>query len=399
MHLVRNRAYEFGVRGIETARLSFDLASEISRKNLIVQGIVDSILSSLSKTKNITFLRGRAEFTSPVDIRVNGKHIIAEKSVLAVGAREQDVSIQGLEQAGYFTNNEALMLESLPSSMIIIGGGYVGVEFAQMYARFGTKVTLLGRAPRIMRKEEPELSRILGEILRDEGIELHTGATVLRAGKENGIRYVVAATQQGEQRFQADMILLATGRIARVDVLGLEQAGVEMDGKFLLANDMLQTSAPNIWSLGDANGGYMFTHRATYDGPIVALNAVKGLNRHVDYRVVPRAIFTDPALASVGITEEQACHAGFEVKVGTAFFAQSGRAKALSQTQGMVKLITDAKTGVLLGGHILGPHADDLIHEVVIAMYNHGTVESLAKSIHVHPTLPEVVKNAAKSIG
>ena len=399
MHLVRERAYEFGVRGIDTARLSFDLASAISRKNVIVQGIIEGIHSGLSKTKNITFLRGRAEFTSPVDIRVDGKHITAEKSVLAVGACERDVSIQGLEEAGYITNNEALMLESLPSSMIIIGGGYVGVEFAQMYARFGTKVTLLGRAPRIMRNEEPDLSRILEGVLSDEGIDLHTGATVLRAGKENGVRYVVAATQQGEQRFQADVILLAAGRIARVDNLGLQQAGVELDGKFLLANDKLQTSAENIWSLGDANGGYMFTHRATYDGPIVALNAVKGLNRLVDYRVVPRAIFTDPALASVGVTEEQAHQSGIEVKVGTALFAQSGRAKALSQTEGMVKLIADAKTGVLLGGHILGPHADDLIHEVVIAMYNHGTIEALAKSIHVHPTLPEVVKNAAKAMG
>ncbi|HEX7974619.1 MAG TPA: hypothetical protein VF498_09445 [Anaerolineales bacterium] len=141
----------------------------------------------------------------------------------------------------------------------------------------------------------------------------------------------------------------------------------------------------------------MFTHRATYDGPVAALNAVRGLGKPVDYRVVPRAVFTEPALASVGLTEAEARQAGHEVKVGKALFAHSGRAKALGQTGGLVKLVADAKTGVLLGGHILGPQADTLVHEVVAAMYHQGTAESIAKSIHIHPTLSEVVKNAAKA--
>lgn len=399
MHLVRERAYEFGVRGVDPAALSFNLPTAMARKNAIVQGIVKGIYTALGNNKNITFLRGRAEFTSPQDVRVDGKLISAEKFILAVGARQSDVLIPGLEEAGYITNEEALQLDSLPASMIIIGGGYVGVEFAQMYARFGTKVTLLGRAPRIMRKEEPELAEKLGEILRAEGIDLYTSTTVRRAGKENGWDYVVAATPQGERRFEAEVILLATGRVARVDGLGLEQAGVMMDGMFLHANDILQTTAPNIWSLGDANGGYMFTHRATYDGPIAALNAINGVNKRVDYRVVPRAVFTEPTLASVGMTEEEARQAGYEIQVGTALFAYSGRAKAIGQMDGMVKLIADAKTDVLLGGHILGPHADDIIHSIVVAMYNHGKVEPLAKSIYIHPTLPEVVKNAAKALG
>lgn len=399
MHLVRERSYEFGVRGVDPAALSFDLPTAMVRKNAIVQGIVKDIYDALDNNKSITFLRGRAEFTSPVDIRVDNNRITAEKSILAVGAREADTPILGLDKAGYITNYGALQLESLPASMIIIGGGYIGVEFAQMYVRFGTKVTLLGRAPRIMRKEEPELSEKLAELLRAEGIDLHTNATVIQAGKEKGSRFVVAATPQGERRFEGEVILLAAGRIARVDGLGLEQAGVEMNDNYLLTDDNLQTSAPNIWSLGDANGGHMFTHRATFDGPIAALNAVKGLNKRVDYRVVPRAIFTEPALASVGMTEEDAKQAGYEIKVGRSLFKHSGRAKAIGQTAGIVKLIVDAKTGALLGGHILGPHADDLIHEIVMVMYNHGTVEPLAKSIHIHPTLSEVVKNAAKMLG
>ena len=398
MHLVRERAYEFGVRGINPSDLSFDLPTAVARKDAIVQGIIDGIYHNLRRNKNITFIKGQAEFTSPVDIRVDGKRITTEKSILAVGARQADATIPGLDEAGYITNYEALQLEKLPASMIVIGGGYVGIEFAQMYTRYGTQVTLLDRAPQIMHKEEPELADKLAEVLRAEAIDLHTSTTVIRAGLENGKRFVIAEVEGEEKRFEAEIILLASGRIARVDGLGLAETGVEMEGAYLKAEDTLQTTAPNIWSLGDANGGYMFTHRATYDGPTAALNAVGGLGKKVDYRVVPRAIFTEPALASVGLTEAEALQAGHDVKVGTSLFAHSGRAKAIGQTEGMVKLIADAETDVLLGGHILGPNADILIHEVVVGMYKDGTAESISKSIHIHPTLPEVVKKAAKSL-
>jgi len=398
MHLVRARAHEFGVRGVDPASLSFDLPAVVAHKDAIVQGIIDGIYHALQRNKNITFITGKAEFTSPVDIRVGNKRITAEKSILAIGARQADAPIPGLEETGYITNKEALQLETLPSSMIIIGGGYVGVEFAQMYARYGTQVTLLGRAPQVMRKEEPELAKKLGEILVAEGIHLHTSAGVIRAGKEKGKRFVIAEIAGEAKRFEAEVILLASGRIARVDGLGLAEAGVEMDGAYLKADDTLRTTASNIWSLGDANGGYLFTHRATYDGPTAALNAVKGLGKKVDYRVVPRAIFTEPALAGVGMTESEAREAGHHVKIGAFSFAHSGRAKAIGQTEGMVKLIADENTGVLLGGHILGPHADDLIHEVTVAMHNQGTFEALVKSIHIHPTLSEAVKNAAKGL-
>ncbi len=209
---------------------------------------------------------------------------------------------------------------------------------------------------------------------------------------------MVAEIDDTEERFEAELLLLAAGRTARIDELGLEQAGVKMDGAYLQADTQLRTTAPNIWSLGDANGGYMFTHRATYDGPTAALNAVRDLGKSVDYRVVPRSVFTEPTLASVGITEREARTSGREVKIGKALFASSGRAKAIGQTEGLVKLIADTESGELLGGHILGPHADILIHQVVTAMYNHGSVVSIAKSIHIHPTLSEVVKNAAKQL-
>ncbi len=398
MHLVRDRAAEFGVHGVNPDALWFDLPITVARKDKIIQDIIDGIYGWVNKDKNITFIRGRAEFTSPADIRVDGQAITAEKTIIATGSRTSDVRIPGLAEVGFITNYEALQLQKLPSSLMVIGAGYVGVEFAQMYSRYGTRVTLLSRSPRIMRHEEPELSEQLGKIIAAEGIELCLGATVVRAETEGKEKVVVAEIEGREQRFKAEEILFATGRVPRVDGLGLEQAGVEMDPHGIHVDGSLHTTAANIWSLGDVNGGAMFTHRATYDGPITALNAVRGAGRTVDYRVVPRAIFTQPALASVGLTEEEATDAGHKVKTGKAYFKHLGRAKAIGETEGLVKIISDNDTGQLLGGHILGPYADDLIHEIAVAMYNGGKAESLYRSIHIHPTLSEVIKNAAKKL-
>jgi pyruvate/2-oxoglutarate dehydrogenase complex dihydrolipoamide dehydrogenase (E3) component len=397
MHLVKKKADLFGVRGVDPDEIRFDLAAAVDRKDQIVQGIIDGIHKNLELNKNITFINGQAEFTSPVDIRVNGKTITSKKAILAVGSRQFIPDIPGFDETGYITNNEGLQLRELPETMIIIGGGYIGVEFAQMYSRFGTQVTILGRAPRLMKKDEPELSEQLANILVQEGIEVHTSAEVVRAGREADQRFVIARIAGQEHRFKAAEILLAAGRVARVNNLGLEQAGVEMEGDFIKVDGQLRTRCKNIWSLGDANGGYMFTHRATYDGPIAALNAVKGDGKNVDYRVLPRAVFSEPALASVGLTEEEAIRAGYEVKSGVAYFKNSGRAKAIAQTEGLAKIVVESKTNEILGGHILGPHADDLIHEVVVAMQGEGKLETLTKSIHIHPTLSEAIKDAAKA--
>ncbi len=398
MHLVRDRAYEFGVRGIDPTKIWFDLESAVARKDKIVQDIVDGIYGWIKPNNRITFLRGQAEFTSPVDIRVDGQQITAVKSVIATGSRTADVQIPGLAKIGYLTNRDALMLQKVPASLIVIGGGYIGIEFAQMYARFGTDVTILSRSPLLMRHEEPELSERLAQVLTAEGIDVQLGATAVSAIKEGPHKVIITEIDGQAHRFKAEEVLYAAGRVPRVEGLGLEQAGVAVGPQGIIYDETLRTTAVNIWSLGDVNGGAMFTHRATYDGPIVALNAIKDAGRTVDYRVVPRAVFTQPALAGVGLTEAEALAAGYEVKVGTALFAHSGRAKAIGETEGMLKFIADAETGELLGGHILGPHADILIHQVVTAMYNKGTAESLYKSIHIHPTLSEMVKDAAKKL-
>jgi pyruvate/2-oxoglutarate dehydrogenase complex dihydrolipoamide dehydrogenase (E3) component len=291
-----------------------------------------------------------------------------------------------------------LQLTTVPRSLVVIGGGYVGLEFAQMYARFGSAVTLVQRNVRLAPKEEPEISAALADILRAEGIRVVTHAPVLRVEHDGADKVVVAQAEGREEKFRASEILVAAGRQPNVAGLNLDTLGIEHGARGIRVNAQLQTTAPHVYAIGDVIGGHMFTHKATYDGPIAALNAVKGLNRAVDYRVVPRAIFTDPTVASVGLTEHEAREQGGRVAVGTFPFAWSGRAKALGEAKGFVKIVADAKTNEILGGHIVGPHADILIHEIAVAMYHRGTLDAITKTIHIHPTLSEAIKGAAKGV-
>lgn len=397
MQLVAREAHRFGVHVEGSVR--FDLRQAVARKDAIVRGIIEGIYRDLEKNARVTFLKGHAAFLSDHEIEVDGRRYAAEKFILATGAQAGRPDIPGLEEAGYLTNYEALLLEELPDSLVVIGGGYVGVEFAQMYARFGTKVTLLQRRDHILPGEERELADLLADYLREEGVEIHTSAPVVQAGRENGYKVVWAEVEGEARAFRAHEILLAAGRVPRTADLGLENAGVRTEGPRVVVDDELRTSAPHIWAIGDVTGGHMFTHVATYEGPYAALNAVRGLGRKVDYRVVPRAVFTSPTLASVGLTEARAREAGREVKVGTFPFAWSGRAKAIGDTRGKIKVVVDAESDEILGYHILGPWGNALIHEAVVAMYNHGTREPIVRSIHIHPTLSEAVKSAAKAVG
>jgi len=399
MHLVQRRAHEFGVRGIDPLQITFDLPAAVARKDRIIRGIVDGIYDNLRGNRGITFLRGHAEFTSPKEVKLDGQVIEADKFIIATGANVVRPPIPGLDQVGYITNREALRLEKLPASLVIIGAGFVGIEFAQMYSRFGTRVTVLGRNPRILPEEDEEISAALLDVLRNEGVTIHTSAPVTRVARDGVDKVIYARIDGVEQAFRSEEILLAAGRWANIDGLALDQAGVEVGKPGILVDRQLRTSTDNIWAIGDVTGGHMFTHRATYDGPIAALNAVRDLKREVDYRVVPRAVFTQPAVASVGLTERAAREAGYEVKVGKFPFAWSGKAKAIGETEGLIKVVVDAKTKEILGFHILGPDGDNLIHEAVVAMYNHGTLEPITRSIHIHPTLAEAVKAAAKAAG
>lgn len=412
MHLVARRAAEFGVE-IE-GNIRFNLKTAVARKDTIVQGIVDGIYGALDRrSEAITFVRGEAHFLNDHEIDTGQGRLSFEKAIIAAGARNVVPPIQGITEVDYLTNRTALFLEKLPASMVIIGGGYIGIEFAQMYARYGTEVTLLGRNRQLAPGEDTELADLLTGYLREEGVVVHTDTPVVSVRVE-GSEKIVTARVNGQESdpsihstgsgqvslrrgFRAEAILLAAGRVGNTDTLGLSEAGVSTNERgFIQVDDQLRTNQPHIWAIGDVKGGWMFTHVATYDGPIAALNAVKGLDRTIDYRVVPRAIFSDPTLAAVGLTEVEARAQGYDVAVGSVP-ADGARAKAIGDTRGRLKAVVNNATGEILGFHVLAPHGDDLLHEAVAAMHDHGSTERISKSIHIHPTLSEMVKAAAKA--
>lgn len=396
MHLAARRAAEFGIE--ISGEVRFNLGQAVTRKDGIVQGIVDGIYSGLTRRQEaITFLRGQAHFLNDHEIDTGEDRLSFEKAIIATGARNVVPPIKGIAEIDYLTNRTALLLEKLPSSMVIIGGGYIGLEFAQMYNRFGTQVILLSRNCQLAPGEDEELAGLLADYLREEGVDVHTNAPVTTIKKEGSGNVITAMVNGVERDFRAETVLLAAGRVGNIDTLGLPEAGVSINERgFIQVDNQLRATQPHIWAIGDVKGGAMFTHVATYDGPIAALNAMKGLGRTVDYRVVPRAIFTNPTLAAVGLTEAEARAQGYDISVGSVP-ADGARAKAIGDNRGRLKAVVDNATGEILGFHILSPHGDDLLHEAVAAMHNHGSIERISKSIHAHPTLSEMVKAAAKA--
>jgi pyruvate/2-oxoglutarate dehydrogenase complex dihydrolipoamide dehydrogenase (E3) component len=396
MHLVARRAADFGVE--IDGQVRFDLTRAVSRKDDIVTGVRTGIHDGLTRRgDSVTFIRGEANFAGDHEVDTGDGRVSFDKAIIAAGARNLTPPIEGIDDVEYLTNRSALELEDLPQSLVIIGGGYVGIEFAQMFSRFGSAVTLLGRNAQLAPGEDSELSALLADYLREEGVEVHTSTPVTSVRLEGGYKAVSALVGGDPVVFRADELLLAAGRGADTKPLRLHQAGVETDSRgSVVVDDELRTSQPHIFAIGDVKGGWMFTHVATYDGPIAALNAVENLGKTTDYRVVPRAVFSDPTLAAVGLTEEEARKRGHEVAVGTVA-AGGARAKAISDTRGRLKAVVDARSREILGFHILAPHGDDLLHEAVAAMHGRGTIDRIAKSIHIHPTLSEMVKAAARA--
>jgi pyruvate/2-oxoglutarate dehydrogenase complex dihydrolipoamide dehydrogenase (E3) component len=354
MHLVARRAAEFGVEVEGNVR--FNLKTAVTRKNTIVQGVIDGIYGALDRRRAaITFLRGEARFLNDHEIDTSEGRLSFEKAIIATGARNVIPPIEGLAEVDYLTNRTALFPEKLPASMVIIGCGYIGIEFAQMYGRYGTEVTLLGRNSQIAPDEDTELADSLADYLREEGIVVHCSTPVTSIRTEGSQKVVTALVDGVETDFRAEAVLLAAGRVANTDTLDLVAAGVSANERgFVQVDNQLHTNQPHIWAIGDVKGGWMFTHVATYDGPIAALNAVKGLGRTVDYRVVPRAIFSDPTLAAVGLTEAEAKEQSYNVAVGSVP-VHGARAKAIGDNRGRLKAVVDNATGEILGFQVLAP--------------------------------------------
>lgn len=387
------RAEEFGIKASQ-AEVDFPAVMDRVRRAVKAVGRHDDPARFKDMGVEL-YLENQARFESPGEASVDGARVRARNFIVATGSYPVIPPIRDLEDVGYITHVEALELRRLPSSIIIVGSGPIGCEFAQIFARFGCRVTMTCSSRLPLPKEDPEVSEVLLSVLKAEGITYHGGVEAKEARRENGEKIIVARGEGGrEVEARGEEVLIAAGRAPTVDGLGLEDVGVEVKETSVTVDNRLRTTVPTIFAAGDVTGKHLFTHVADYQAKIALGNALFPFKRKADYRVVPWTTFTDPEVARVGLTEREALQDHDDVKVFRYSFGDLDRAITDGEPYGLVKLVTDKK-GRILGGHIIGPDAGNLISEVTLAMQKNLPLQSLSTTIHVYPTLSEGVKRAA----
>ena len=327
-----------------------------------------------------------------------GEEVISGKCILiATGTIPSVPPIPGLEEAGYITNREAVHLETLPKRLVVLGAGPIGLEFAQIFRRFGAAVTVLGTGSQVLPKEDEQIAELAAQYLRDEGIEIYLNASAGEVSRKNGAKHVHFMQNGEAKEIDCDEILVATGRDAALEGLNIEAAGVAYEKRCVHVDKHLRTNVPHILAAGDIAGGYLFTHVASYEGRLVAMNAFTDTPEPFDHRVVPRCTYIDPEVASIGLTEREAEARGADIKVYDFSFADLDRAVIYGDPRGMVKIVADALNGLILGAHVIGPDASSVIAELAICMRHNLPVRAIADTMHAYPSFPEAIEAAALS--
>jgi mercuric reductase len=379
-------------------RTTLNFAGTINEKREIVEGLRNGRYIKVIDSLGITLIRGKAAFVSKNEVNVNGKILQADKFVIATGSSPHIIPIEGIDKVDYLTNVEAMELPELPGSMIVLGGRALGLEFAQMFSHFGTKVTVLQRSPRIIPEEETIISDYLKTYLEEEDINIQTNVILKSVRKENG-NIVVSAMVGGEKReFEAEKLLMSTGRRPNTADLGLDKAGVNVDKNgAIIVNEEMRTTSPNIWAAGDAVGEPMLETVAGKEGAIAGENALANKGKKIDFSAVPHALFTIPQVASVGLTEKQAEEKGITCRCSTIPMELVPKALLANDTRGLIKMVIDVKTERIRGVHILASLAAEMIHEAVFAVKYNMTIDDIIDTVHVFPTMTEAVKLVAQS--
>jgi pyruvate/2-oxoglutarate dehydrogenase complex dihydrolipoamide dehydrogenase (E3) component len=336
----------------------------------------------------MTVIHGHARFTGPKEVVVDGETLTAPRIFLNVGARPAIPDMPGLAGIDYLTSTGIIHLDSLPSHLVIVGGSYIGLEFAQMYRRFGAEVTVIERGPKLASREDEDISDAIADILTSEGIRIHTDVKDIRfARSADGATVTVDS-----KTIEASHVLVATGRTPNTDDLGLDAAGVAVDKRgFITVDDRLATNVEGIWALGDCNGHGAFTHTSYNDFEIAAANLLDGGDRRVSSRILAYALYIDPPLGRVGMTEKQARASGRKIMVSTRPMSRVGRANERGETKGFMKVVADAETKEILGAAILGIEGDEAIHGFIDAMNAGTTYPALQWSVPIHPTVSELI--------
>ncbi len=386
-----------GFNGIRLGRKTLNLKLTVSEKDEMINGFRKSKYEDVIKSLGIDYFEGEASFASAKTVKVNKNILSAEKFVVATGAKSNIPPIEGLGKVDYLTNEEALHLQKVPDSMLILGAGPVGIEFAQMYTHFGSKVTVLQKGPRILPREEPEISETLDKYLREEGIRIYKNTQPLSVSKKGSMSLLTANVSGKRKTFEGEKLLLATGRTPHTKKIGLEEAGVSTDERgFIIINDTMQATAPHIYAAGDCCGEPMLETTAAKEGAIATENALTGAEKKIDYSAVPHAIFTSPQVASVGMTDRQAVAAGYKCACRILRMESVPKAHIIKDARGLVKMVADSEKRRILGIHILAPHAADIIHAGVFIVKNRLTVDDVIDTVFNFPTLSEAIKMTAQ---
>ena len=389
-----------GFPGIAPAEPAVDWPAVIGHKERLVEHLRQAkYLDVLAAYPEITVLRGRARFGEDGAVEVDGRPLRARAAVLATGTSPWAPPIPGLEQVSYLDSTSIMELEALPTSLVVLGASAVGLELGQTFARFGTSVTVIELLPRILPGEDPELADLLRSYLEEEGLKIHMGARPVRVEKRDG-GLVVTAERDGETlEVEAERILVATGRRANTEGMNLEKAGVDADEKgFVRVDEALRTSRAGDYAAGDVTGGPGFVYVAAAGGRVAAGNALEGTYQPLDLSVVPRVTFTSPQLGAVGLTEDEARDHGYAVQVGRLPIEHLPRAAVTHDLRGMVKIVAEEETGLLLGLHAVGTGAGDLLGEGALALRLGATVQQLVDTLHPYLTWAEAVKLGAQMV-
>lgn len=385
-HLAR-RGAEYGVG---TGPVSVDMVKVKARKDEIMLGDRKGVEDWLEGMKGCTVFRGHAVFRDPHTLRVGDDELSADRIFLNVGGRAVVPDIPGLSDVDFLTNVSILELDTVPTHLVIVGGSYIALEFAQMYRRFGARVTVVERGARLASREDEDVSATIEEILRAEGIDVIVGADDVRIAKNgNGFELTPG---EGAAPVQGSHLLLAVGRRPNTDDLGLDAAGVQTDARgYIVVDDQLKTSVEHIWAMGDCNGKGAFTHTSYNDFEIVAANLLDEDPRRVSDRITTYALYIDPPLGRAGMTVDQVRSSGRQALVGKRPMTRVGRAVEKGETQGFMKVVVDADTQEILGAAILGVGGDEAIHAILDVMSAKAPYTTLSRTMHIHPTVSELI--------
>ena len=385
-HLAR-RGADFGVG---TGEVAVDMAAVKARKDRISGGDREGVESWLEGMKGCTLIRGHARFEDPHTIRV-GEHLLtADRIFLNVGGRAVAPEMPGLADVDYLTNVGILDLDTVPEHLVVIGGSYIALEFAQMFRRFGAKVTVIEKGPRLTSREDEDVSAAIKDILEAEGIDVVVDADSIRFAKQDS--GFTVTPRDGAEPIAGSHLLVAVGRQPNTDDLGLDAAGVQTDGRgYIVVDDELRTTVDHIWAMGDCNGRGAFTHTSYNDFEIVAANLLDDDPRRVSDRITTYALYIDPPLGRAGMTVEQVRRSGRKALVGKRPMTRVGRAVEKGETQGFMKVVVDAETEEILGAAILGVGGDEVVHSILDVMTAKLPYTAISRTMHIHPTVSELV--------